>query len=238
MEERYTKCINEALAWIQANHAPQAIFVCGSIMRGAGNANSDFDIYVIHHKDFRQRIQKYFNGVPCEIFLNSVKHTHNSFEIELENNRPCTAHMLATGLLYFDDKSVDTQALVAMAQKYVSLSLGLTAQQITSAKYSIALTFEDATDVLDVDALTVQMLLHKVVAEVIPYLFALHKTPLPGLKHRIANLADIDAQAADLIGQFYAANTANKQYELTGLLLEHLDISKTFFEWTSDKAEQ
>lgn len=235
MEERYTKCIDDALVWIHANYTANAIFVCGSIIRGTANANSDFDIYVLHSGDYRQRVQKFFNGVPCEIFINNLNHTQASFERELKNNRPCTAHMLATGIVYFDDKSVDTSALVAQAQKHTGLSLGLTAQQITAAKYSIALAFEDATDVLDTDEASAKLLLHKTVSEVIIYMYALNKIPLPGIKFRIRKLISVNQPVAHLIAQFYAADSITAQYNFAGKVLDALDISRIFFEWTSDK---
>lgn len=238
MEERYTKCIDEALVWIHANYTANAIFVCGSIIRGTANANSDFDIYVLHSGDYRQRVQKFFNNVPCEIFINNIAHTQASFESELKSNRPCTAHMLATGIVYFDDKSIDTSALVIQAQKYTGLSLGLNEQQINAAKYSIALAFEDATDVLHIDEATTQMLLHKAISETITYVYALNKMPLPGVKSRIANLSVVTPPVADLIAQFYAATSVAAQYNLAGQVLDTLDISRTFFEWTSDKSEK
>lgn len=237
MEEKYTLCINQALTWIRANYSTQAVFVCGSIIRGTANAASDFDIYVIHNGDYRQRVQKFFNGVPCEIFINALQHTHVSFESELKNNRPCTAHMLATGVLYFDDKTVDATALVETAKKYVNLSAGLTAQQVTMAKYSIALAFEDATDVLETDEATATMLLHKTVTEVLGYVYALNKQPLPGVKHRIANLQHIDATVAEIVTGFYAANSAQQQHKLVGDVLSKLGIPKGFFEWESDKTD-
>jgi len=237
MEEKYTLCINQALAWIRANYSAQAVFVCGSIVRGTANANSDFDIYVLHNDNYRQRVQKFFNGVPCEIFINSIAHTHTSFETELKNNRPCTAHMLATGMLYFDDKSLDTTTLVETAKKYVQLSAGLTTMQKTMAQYSIALAFEDATDVLETDGATAAMLLHKTVTEVIAYMYALHKLPLPGVKHRIANIEQIDTAIAEMVTGFYTTSNLHQQHKLVGDVLNKLGIPTGFFEWQSDKTD-
>ncbi len=235
MEEKYTLCINQALAWVRANYSAQAVFICGSIVRGTANADSDFDIYVLHNDNYRQRVQKFFNGVPCEIFINSIVHTHTSFETELKNNRPCTAHMLATGLVYFDNKSIDTVALVEEAKRYMQLSLGLTDKQQVAMQYSIAQAFEDAKDVIDTDEATAVMLLNKTITEVITYLYAVNKKPLPGIKHRIANLQDIDKSIADMVYQFYKAATVKQQHKLVSDVLNKLGIPTGFFEWQSDK---
>lgn len=38
--------------------------------RGKPDASSDIDLYVINRKPFRQRLQRFFDGVPAEIFVN------------------------------------------------------------------------------------------------------------------------------------------------------------------------
>ena len=96
MNDNHKIAFNEALAWVSLNFKPVGIIVTGSIVRGNPDLNSDFDIFVIHEDGYRQRIQKYFNGVPCEIFINNFNHVYGYFEKEFENNRPVSAHMIST----------------------------------------------------------------------------------------------------------------------------------------------
>ena len=81
------------------------------------------------------------------------------------------------------------------------------------------------------------MLLHKTVFEIISYLYAVNKTPLVGIKHRIGSLVQIDPHIADLVNQFYTTMNTFKKYELANQMLNQLSIGTTFFEWTSAKSE-
>lgn len=100
MDPQYTQALNQALTWIEAHYTPIGLVISDSIMRGNPDKNSDFDLYVIHEQPSRQRVQKIFEGVPCEIFVNTAAQTRQYFESELAADRPVTANMLATGQLY------------------------------------------------------------------------------------------------------------------------------------------
>ncbi len=74
LAEPYALALQQALAFCHERTDPFGIVASGSIVRGTGDANSDLDIYVLHAHPWRQRVQRCFNGVPCEIFINALTH--------------------------------------------------------------------------------------------------------------------------------------------------------------------
>ncbi len=52
---------------------PLGIIAAGSVVRGAGDRASDLDIYVVHERPYRQRLQRWFGDVPVEIFVNPIR---------------------------------------------------------------------------------------------------------------------------------------------------------------------
>ena len=59
--------------FILENYSVLGIIVSGTIIRGNQDLSSDLDIYVIQKEPFRQRLQKFFNHIPAEIFVNPPK---------------------------------------------------------------------------------------------------------------------------------------------------------------------
>ena len=70
LAEKYDIALRMAINYILENYKPIGIIASGTIICGTPDKSSDLDIYVIHNESFRQRLQKYFNGVPAEIFIN------------------------------------------------------------------------------------------------------------------------------------------------------------------------
>ena len=70
LPEKYGKALREAVRFILNRFDVSGIVAAGTIIEGNPDLSSDLDVYVIHRKLFRQRIQKFFNDVPAEIFVN------------------------------------------------------------------------------------------------------------------------------------------------------------------------
>ena len=98
----YDGALRDAVAFILARFEVRGIIVSGSIVRGNPHSGSDFDIMVLHAKDQRQRLQRFFRGIPAEIFLNPPQSIRGYFEEECKDGRPLTAHMWATGFVVLD----------------------------------------------------------------------------------------------------------------------------------------
>ena len=100
---RYAEALREAVRFILARCPDvQGIVVSGTILRGNPAPSSDLDIYVIRRELRRQRVQKFFNGVPAEIFINPEKKVPDYFAAEQRDACPITAHMLSTGFTILD----------------------------------------------------------------------------------------------------------------------------------------
>jgi hypothetical protein len=234
MNEYYTTALDQAINWIEANFKAIGIVVSGSIIRGNPNANSDFDIFVIHEGNFRQRIQKAFNGVPCEIFVNNPARIYSYFDIELKANRPVSANMLLTGKVVKGDDHPVIRDLLNKAKEFADKSPARTALQNLATRYEIATLYEDATDLLRTDEITAAWFLDKAVMQCIDFAFLLNGKPLPRAKDRINQLQAILPQAGILVKKYYEAIDTTGKYEIAGQIVAILIGKKGFFEWSTE----
>ncbi len=233
MEAHHKRALDKALAWVYEHFQPIGIIVTGSIIRGNPDKNSDFDIYVIHEENYRRRIQKYFDGVPCEIFVNNFKHIYNYFEEDYKNNRPVSAHMISTGSVIMGGENQEMERLIRSAKEFLLKAPVLTDGRKTMMKYAISTMFEDATDVRYTDPVTSSYFLDKLMLELIEFIFLTRNIPLPRPKERIkylkANYPDIGTQ----IDAYYKAMDFNDKYATAKAMVEGIAGECGFFEWDS-----
>ena len=233
MNDNHKIALNEALAWVSLNFNPIGIIVTGSIVRGNPDLNSDFDIFVIHEDSYRQRIQKYFNGVPCEIFINNFDHVYGYFEKEFENNRPVTAHMISTGKLILGEDNPGIKKLIRNAQEFLLKAPLMTESKITRMKYAISTLFEDATDAKETDPLTSTYFLNKLISDIIDYIFLINGTAYPRPKERIKYLEANYPDIGKLVAGYYGAENFRDRYEIGKSLVAKTTGEYGFFEWDS-----
>ena len=236
MAPHHQLALQQALAWITTHFEPLGIMASGSIIRGNPHAASDFDLYAVHEKDFRQRVQKRFNGVPCEIFVNNPAQVRGYFASELQRNRPVTAHLLATGQLVHGHNNPHVLALMEEAQHYATLANPLTEEQATFRKYGLATLLEDAADTLATDEATSLYLLDQVMAQLVEFVFANHQRPLPRIKDRLQVLYEVDATVGRGVRQYYQLAGAARKYAVAKALVLHVAGAAEFFEWSSTPA--
>ncbi len=235
MNEHHKIALDEALDWICLHFKPIGIIVTGSIVRGNPDSSSDFDIFVIHEENFRQRIQKYFNGVPCEIFVNNLGHVYSYFEKEYENNRPVTAHMISTGKITMGEDNPGIEKLIRDAREFLVKPPLLTQDKITRTKYAISTLFEDATDVMDTDPLTSTYFLNKLISDIIDYVFFINGTSSPRAKERIKYLEVNYPDIGELVAGYYSAENFRERYGIAKSLVARTIGVYGFFEWDSGK---
>lgn len=233
MDDHYTIALDKALTWVRKHFKPVAIIVTGSIIRGNPDLNSDFDIYVIHQDTFRQRIQKYFDGIPCEIFVNNFKHVYNYLEQEHKDNRPVTAHMISTGKVIEGADNLELQKLIQSAKEFLLQSPPLPDIKRINTRYAIATLFEDATDVKDTDALTSTYFLNKLVSDIIDYTFRNNGIPMPRPKERIMYLEQNYPDIGKLVTDYYRTESFHDKYNIAKTLVEGTVGEYGFFEWDS-----
>ena len=235
LKDNYKIALSEALTWVCLNFKPIGIIVTGSIVRGNPDLNSDFDIFVIHEESYRQRIQKYFNGVACEIFINNFKHVYGYFEKEYEDNRPVSAHMISTGKVIMGEDNSGIKRLILSAQEFLLKTPLLTENKITRIKYAISTLFEDATDVKETDQLTSTYFLNKLISEIMDYVFLINGISCPRPKERIKYLEINYPDTGKLIAGYYNTENFGDRYEIAKSLVAKTTGEHGFFEWDSGK---
>ncbi|MBZ0288261.1 MAG: nucleotidyltransferase domain-containing protein, partial [Anaerolineae bacterium] len=91
--EPFLSALKAAVRYIVGEWDVSGIIAAGSIIRGTAHATSDWDIYVVHKKPQRQMLQRYFAGVPAQIFLNPPAGIRQYFVSEAAEGVCITAHM-------------------------------------------------------------------------------------------------------------------------------------------------
>ena len=84
---------------VDTSHGPlrdRVYHVCRR--RGGGaivvHTSSDLDVYVVNDTEYRRRVQRFFNGVPTEIFINPPHTIRDYYRDENADGEPITAHIL------------------------------------------------------------------------------------------------------------------------------------------------
>jgi predicted nucleotidyltransferase len=236
MENKHKIAIDEAIDWIRNTFNAKGIVVTGTIIRGNPGAHSDLDIFVVHEERYRQRIQKFFSGIPCEIFVNNLDHIYTYFETEYKDSRPVSAHMLATGMVVLGRDDEDIQKLIHAAKDFAAKSPILDHNRKTGHRYRIATLFEDATDLKDNDPVTCLYFLNRVVGEALDFLFINSNQPLPRAKERIRQIKASQPEMGRLIIGYFEAEELNEKYAIAKTLIEESVGATSFFEWDSERS--
>src|SRR5215471_4825490 len=135
LPDKYDGALREAVSFVLERFNPIGIIAAGTIVRGTPDAASDLDVWVIHLAPVRQRLQKFFNGVPAEIFVNPPWIIQKYFVQDQGEARPISAHMMATGIvLLATDTVVDRLRQTAIS--LLSSAPTLTPQRLTQARYA------------------------------------------------------------------------------------------------------
>ena len=225
------KALRDAVSYVLDHFSVAGIVASGTIIRGNPDPASDLDIYVIHRGSFRQRVQRFFSGVPVEIFVNPPSAIEKYFAEEHASRRPLTAHMLATGFVILELEPI-VGHLRAKAREYLSRPPGKPdSPTITMARYGIALLYEDAVDVAGRDPVTAHMLLCRATTEMLNFCFTQSGRFLPRHKDLLKELAGLDSETADLARRFYATSSIESKLALGGRIADRTIGARGFFEW-------
>lgn len=232
LDAPFDRALREAVAYIVERFEPVGIVAAGTIIRGTPDATSDLDVYVIHEVPVRQRIQKYFAGVPAEIFVNPAPEVRRYFKQEHADGRPVTAHMLSTGwVVLARDPIVD--ALRSEAMQWLSQPERPADAQLVRDRYMAATLYEDALDVVERDPSTAGMLFDQAVTAMLRYSFRNEGLFIPRQKELLAALTSIDPDLGDLARRYFIATFAEKRV-LAENIAERTVGVHGFFEWESE----
>lgn len=229
LPEKYEIALRSAVEFILKNFTVVGIIVSGTIIRGNPDPSSDLDIYVIHNQPYRQRLQKFFQGIPAEIFVNPPEMVEKYFEEEQSARRPLTAHMLSTGFVILNLDPVIGE-LRRKAEKLLSYPPEAP-KDLTYQRYLAALLYEDAADCMGRDPETAQMIVYRAVAEMLNFCFIKEGRFIPRQKSLLEELTRMDAKIGDLARSFYQTSTLDEKMELAERLADQTIGKRGFFEW-------
>ncbi len=233
LQAPHDDALRQAVAFI-LDHVSDviAIVACGSILRGSPSASSDLDIYVLREKLERQRLQRWFNGVPAEIFINPPGQVQKYIDQERRDGRPITAHMLATGhvVLALGDTLSELQAL---AKDTLSAHPDPSAERLVTARYMAAIRFEDATDIWKARPEAAKMILNIAVYDMLRYYYLKANQFFPRDKDLFVALAALDPHLSDLAQRYYSESSPDRVIDIAHQIADHTIKTFGFFEWES-----
>ena len=233
--KQYYRALYEAVIHLgQTFDEIAGILVSGTVVRGNPDPSSDLDLHLLHRHSWRQRLQKWFNEVAVEIFINPPKQIGKYFDEEHQNRRPVTAHMLATGFLMYDPDG-EMARLKQEANKWLARQPALSNQDLTFMRYAAATQYEDAQDMMGKDPDTSRLLLAQAVLSMLRFGFAQagHNEPRP--KALLDAYQQVDEQAADLVRAFYQEEALSEKFALAEQIADRTIDALDFFEWESGR---
>jgi predicted nucleotidyltransferase len=233
LPERYDHALREAVAYILGRYTPVGIIAAGSILRRNPDPSSDLDIYVLHLAPFRQRLQKFFNGVPAEIFVNPPAAVEEYFTNEQASARPITAHMLVNGFVILDRHPVVEQ-LRQRALALLATPPALSPAQHTWKRYMASNLLEDAIDVAPRDPQTAQIFLAQAVFAMLQYHFEAAGRFIPRTKELLTQLDALDPPLSALARQFYTSGDFTTRLHAAEQIADRTVQVRGFFEWETE----
>jgi predicted nucleotidyltransferase len=213
---------------------PVGIVACGSILRGEAGATSDWDVHLIHLEPVRQRLQRWFHGVPAELFLNPPAALRSYFGDEHQRLRPCTAHMLATGFVVLrTDPVVDE--LLGEARMWLARPPQVDAATLIQRRYFAADLLDNARDLQARDPANARLLLDRAVYDMLEYSFWATPRMLPGQKALLATLTELTPETAALARRYLQTRDDAEAFALADQIADFTLGVRGFFPWTSPR---
>ena len=233
----FDSALHDAVADVLAQYDPVGIVAAGSVVRGAGGPSSDIDLYVIHWAPFRQRLQRRYAGVPCEIFVNPPAMVRSYFEEEHFHARPITAHMLATGYVVLDRDPV-VQSLRNEAANWLAMPPDPGEERLRWLRYLLVDQADNIQDAAATDPALARLLLGELLPQLATYIFLAAGCHVPRHKDILTGLARLDAAAEVDLRAIISASDIGAALVLTEALMQRVLGVTTFFTWDSTPEQE
>jgi hypothetical protein len=227
--EHYLVALKEAVAFIVGEYDVLGIIAAGSIIRGQAHATSDWDIYVIHTQPQRQMIQRFFGGMPTQIFLNPPAMIRRYFKSEAAEGVCTTAHMLTTGFVVLD-RDPFIEAIRQEARKVMAAGPQVSGDALTMLRYHLASQFENAFDIMDSDPNGGLLLLGETIAPMLRLYFLKRNTFIPRDKELLQKTREVDPELGQWVQDFYATHDLERRLSLARSIAERTIQAQGFFE--------
>jgi predicted nucleotidyltransferase len=224
------------MAYIFENFEPFGVIVTGSIIRGNPDPSSDFDILVLHAHSWRRRVQRFFEGVPAEIFVNSPAWIERYLAEEAVDGRPIFAHMLTTGAVVFSS-SAKTGEIIEMARASLEKGANFSSFALQQRRYSAACLFEDAFDMAERDEVAATLILGRAIEAAVGYWFASRQRFSVRSKEQLDVLRKEAPETGKMIEQALLGSSMELRVEAAHRLAQTVIGHAGFFEWDSGPSE-
>jgi hypothetical protein len=233
LAEPYLSSLKEATSYILERFQPVlGIIVAGSILRGQGDERSDLDTFVIFEGDYRQRVQKLFNGVRFEIFANPPRRVPMYFLEEQSDGEPSTAHMVATGHILLNRSPV-IDTLRQQAQEMLQSPPSYSASFLTMQRYATADAFENALDLRQRDPMMGLSLIASVLPAMLKFHYYKQGKFVPRHKAMLESLRVDAPELAALVEAFWQS-AGDSRFEIASQIADMTIGTQGFFEWESE----
>lgn len=234
LPERYQVALDDAVQHIHDQFRPIGIVVSGTIIRGTPDSASDLDIVAVHEEPWRQRVQRFFAGVPADIFVNPPAEIRRAFTREAVAYRPVLVHMIATGITVHDPTGV-VKSLMDEAASTLALVPQLSDLELNQRRYVIATGFEGAEDIATRDAERATVMIIDAVMQAARLVFLKAGRWLPREKDLLSELDMLKPSLASQCREIVRAGSIDEQLALARPFLHEIVGATGFFEWESDQ---
>jgi len=234
LDSVYTAALRSAVEFVLAETTPLGIIATGTIIRGQANPASDIDLYVIHDAPYRRRVQRFFGGVPTEIFINPPHAVRAYFPDEHHSGRRLTAHMLATGFVVLD-RDAAVEQLRAESRAWLDRPDTYSAPDAERARYAAASSLEDGADITRIDPTAAALILAGAVTRGLEHWIRSQGQPLPRAKELVASVGAMDPELRRLVEQFVNAASPAERLDFAHRIGDRTLQTRGFFEWDSGR---
>ena len=228
----YDEALREAVVFILREVDAVGIIATGTIVRGTPHESSDLDVFVIHDAPYRRRVQRFFHGVPTEIFINPASTVRRYFAEEFRDGRPITAHMLATGSVVLNTSPVVAE-LRDEAAEWLTRASPSSPEEVVRARYAAATRLEDGADVVADDPDTATMLMTQAVTAMLEHFCRVNDGRVPRAKELLGTVAALDLQLGRLAHAFFSAASVAERLTAGRSIADRTVGACGFFEWDS-----
>jgi hypothetical protein len=204
-------------------------------VRGIADPSSDFDLYVLHDGSFRQRVQRWFQAVPFEVFVNPEAAVLEYIRSESREGRPVTAHMLATGVVLWSADDSRLEKLIRHARASLSEAPVWSQLDLTRDRHAAATLVEDATDRWPADPVSAVRLLGMAMEASLTYWFRKRGAHHPRQREVISEIERLNPELGGHLRRFWGDSPVAVRWDAGMAAVDHVLGTRGFFEWESEQ---
>jgi hypothetical protein len=230
----FADAVHQAQAYIVNRFHPIGFVISGTVVRGEHHPRSDLDIVIIHEHPWRQRVQRYFNDVTAELFINPPWAIQQSFDLEVRSGRPAMLHMLVTGRVMVDQSAIVAD-LCEQATQILDAGPDIETATLQQLVYATASVFEDGVDLRHEDPERSMTLIHSSLIDAINMWFLRQALWQPRPKRLFGALEAREPILGALVRDVLRTQDADERIARSTEAMERLIGTTGFFVWEGEQ---